>query len=69
MAKITLQAARVNAGLTQEEMAEKMGVSRAVIIAWENGKTQMRPAYLYAYCHITGFSEDDILLPQKSTEL
>ena len=69
MAKITLQAARVNAGLTQEEMAEKMGVSRAVIIAWENGKTQMRLAYLYAYCHITGFSEDDILLPKKSTDM
>ena len=68
MSKITLTAARVNSGLTQEEIAEKMGVSRSTIIAWENGKKEMRPAYLYAYCHITGFSEDDILLPKKSTE-
>ena len=28
MAKITLEAARVNTGLTQEQLAEKMGVSR-----------------------------------------
>ncbi len=68
MSKITLTAARVNSGLTQEEIAEKMGVSRSTIIAWENGKKEMRPAYLYAYCHITGFSEDDILLPKMSTE-
>lgn len=69
MAKITLQAARVNSGLTQEAIAKKMGVSRATVVKWENGKKEMNPAYLYAYCHITGFSEDDILLPEVSTEM
>lgn len=67
MAKITLQAARVNAGLTQEELAEKMGVSRVTVINWENGKSEMKTAYLYMFCGLTGFSEDDILLPVKST--
>lgn len=68
MVKITLEAARVNTGLTQEQLAEKMGVSRYTVIDWENGKREMRAAYLYMFCHITGFSEDDILLPTKSTK-
>ena len=67
MAKITLEAARVNTGLTQAQLAEKMGVSRQSLIDWENGKREMRTPYLYLFCQLTGFSEDDILLPKRST--
>ena len=67
MAKITLAAARVNAGLTQEQLANEMDVSRQTVIDWENGKREMKTAYLYLFCRITGFTEDDILLPIKST--
>lgn len=67
MAKITLTAARVNAGYTQEALAEKMGVSRQTIINWESGKSEIKTAHLYMFCGLTGFSEDDILLPEKST--
>ncbi len=67
MAKIPINAARVAAGLTQEELAEKMGVSRQTVINWETGKQEMKTVYLYAFCHVTGFSEDDILLPKMST--
>lgn len=67
MQKITLEAARVNSGLTQGEMAKKIGVSRATVNQWEKGKTMMKPVYLYMFCGITGFSEDDIILPEKST--
>ena len=67
MAKIPMNAARVAAGLTQEEMAQKMGVSRQSIINWESGKSEIKTAYFYMFCRLTGFSEDDILLPKKST--
>lgn len=67
MAKITLEAARVNADLTQDELAEKMGVTRQTVINWEKGRTEMKTAYLFLFCSITGFKEDDILLPIKST--
>ena len=67
MAKITIAAARVNTGLTQAQLADKMGVSRQSVIDWENGKREMRTPYLYLFCQLTGFSEDDILLPKKST--
>lgn len=37
--KITLAAARVNAGLTQKQLAEKCFVSEATIVSWEAGKS------------------------------
>jgi len=67
MAKITLAAARVAKELTQAQLAEKMGVSRQTVIEWESGKREMKTAYFYMFCGITGFTEDDILLPVKST--
>ena len=67
MAKIPLNAARVAAGYTQEQLADKMDVSRQTVIDWDSGKREMKTAYFYMFCQITGFSEDDILLPSKST--
>ena len=67
MPKIPLVAARKANGMTQAELAEKMGVSRETVLAWENGKTTMKTAYFYLFCKVTGFSEDDIILPEKST--
>lgn len=63
MAKLTLKAIRINSGLTQDGLAEKLGVSRKMVADWETGKAEMRPAYLLAICYITGFHEDDIILP------
>jgi len=66
-AKVTLAGARVSAGMTQDQLADKMGISRATVIDWETGKREMKTVYLHLFCLITGFSEDDILLPVKST--
>lgn len=67
LAKIPLRAARVAAGFTQAGLAEKIGVSRESIVNWETGKTKIRPVNLYAICNATGFTEDDILLPETTT--
>jgi len=37
--RISLKAARVNAGLSQKEAAEKLDISRATLQNYENGKT------------------------------
>ena len=37
--KLTLKAARINAGLTQKKAAEKLGVTEQTISNWENGIT------------------------------
>lgn len=63
MKQISLAAARVNAGLTQQELAEKLGVTRKSIQNWELGKTQIRKANFIALCTITGFNQEDIFLP------
>lgn len=38
MIKISMAAARVNAGLTQRQLATICGVSETTVINWENGK-------------------------------
>ena len=67
MVKMSLAAARVNRGLTQAELAEKIGVSRQAIFDWENGKRAIRPINLYALCSALEITEDDILLPEVIT--
>ena len=39
MAQITLKAARVNANMTRQEAAEKLGVSVDTLFNWENGNS------------------------------
>ena len=42
MPKITLKAARVNAELTLDEAAERIGKSKQTIVNWETGKAEIR---------------------------
>ena len=42
MPKITLKAARVNAELTLDEAAERIGKSKQTIVNWETGKTPIK---------------------------
>ena len=66
MEKISLRAARVAAGLTQEEMAKKIGVTRSWLQKMESGKKKIKLAYVLAWCNVTGFDEENIILPEKS---
>lgn len=61
--KIRLAAVRVNAGLSQEEIANKMHVSRATIINWETNKSKMSEADLTLYSSICKFPKEHIFLP------
>lgn len=38
--QITLAAARVNAGMTQEDVAQQMHVGKQTVVNWEKGKTE-----------------------------
>lgn len=38
--QISLAAARVNAGLTQEEVAKTLKVSKNTVVAWEKGLSE-----------------------------
>ena len=66
--KIPMRAARVASGMSQEKLAETMGVSRATVIHWESGKAAMRIPDRFMFCALVGMPEDDIIFPQKSTK-
>ncbi len=63
MYKISLASARVNAKMTQEDVAKKMKVSKNTIVNWENGKIEMKPAQFKMYCDVVGAPENIIDLP------
>lgn len=67
MDKITLKAARVNAGLTQEQAAKAAGVGRNTIISWERGRKQPTPLKLLGLSALYGVEVKDFLLPEAPT--
>ena len=66
--QISLAAARVNAELTQEEAAEKLGVTRQTIRNWEKGKIAPRVPELDMLSKVYRISKDYIFLPRNSTK-
>ena len=67
MLKITLKAARVNAGYSQKEVAKKLNVSNKTISSWESGETFPSAEKIGALCELYGISYDNInFLPNNS---
>lgn len=60
MPQISLKAARVNANLTQEEAAIKLGVSISTIKKWEKGETFPKQPKINQICELYGISYDHI---------
>lgn len=65
--KISLAAARVNANLTQSEVARIMKKSKATIVNWENGKTVPGVPEMAMLSQLYGIPQDFIFLPCYST--
>lgn len=65
--QISLAAARVNAKLTQEEVATRMKIGKRTIINWEKGVVAPSFADLNMLSDIYGIPVDNIFLPKKST--
>lgn len=61
--KISMAAARVNAKMTQEEVAAAMSVSKVTIVNWENGRVIPKPAQFKMYCDVVHAPEDIISMP------
>ena len=54
MPKITIKAARVNAGLTQKEAAEKLGIAYQTLSSYEKNNKSIRLEVLEKMCSIYG---------------
>lgn len=66
MPQISLEAARINAKLTQKELAKILGVSNATIVNWENGSTEPSLSQLKKISELSGIPMDFIFVPDKS---
>lgn len=65
--QITLAAARVNAGFTQEDVAEKFKVTKQTIINWEKGRKELKTAEFNMLSEIYKIPKDNIFLPKDIT--
>ena len=65
--KISLAAARVNAKLTQEDVAKSLKVSKKTVINWEKGAVTQSFAILDTLSRLYNMPLDYIFLPTKST--
>lgn len=63
---LSIKAARVESGFTQEALAEKMGVSKRTYVGWENGDVEIKPLVIFALAYIFGMEADRIRVPVKN---
>ena len=66
-----LSTLRKEAGLSQEQLAEKAGVSRQTIFKWEAGLASPSMENILALCRIFGVSADELIgneTPEEKTE-
>lgn len=64
--KISIRAARQNSGLTQEQMAKALGVSRKTYQDYEHGDTAMRIDKAQLFSSLTKVPMDNIIFLLKS---
>ena len=70
MLKISLKAARVNAELSQKEVAKTLKVSNKTVHSWEKGETSPSAKHIDALCELYKVSYDDIIfLPNNSLKV
>ena len=61
MAKITLRAARVNAGITQKAASDAVGVGNKTMVKWEKGTAYPNVKQAIVLCRLYGIPFDDII--------
>lgn len=60
MPKLSLKAARVNAGFTQKEAARRLNVGHRTLWSWENGKSFPKSSQIDDICELYGVPYDNI---------
>ncbi len=63
--QVSLKAMRVNANLRQEEVAEKLNVTKKTVQNWEKNLSAPDAIQFASLCKLYGCSRDDIFLLDK----
>lgn len=64
--QISLAAARVNAGMTQDDVAKEMKISKNTLVNWEKGKAEPTVSQGRQLSSLYKIPLDNIFLPLKS---
>lgn len=64
--QISLAAARVNAGLTQEAVAKALNVGKQTIVSWEKGNSEPKMSQSRQLSELYKMPLDYIFCPKKS---
>ncbi|MNW46719.1 Helix-turn-helix domain protein [compost metagenome] len=64
--ELSIKAARVEKGFTQEALAEKLGVTKKTVISWENGNVEIKPHIVYSLAYVFGMNADQIRVPIRN---
>lgn len=67
MLRITLKAARVNAGLAQKEAAKKLKISNKTLASWENGASCPKANQVEQLCELYGVSYNEVIFFAKQS--
>lgn len=67
--KISLAAARVNAGLTQDDVAKVLKVGKQTVSSWEKGKSEPKMSQSRQLSELYKMPLDYIFLPEKSNKI
>lgn len=67
MFQISLEAARVNAKMTQKEAAKAMKLDPTTLVRWENGKTAPSVLQFRKLCSLYNCPEDIVFVPEDAT--
>lgn len=63
--KDVIAARRKALGFTQEQLAQKMGISAKVVSKWETGRSLPDTAFLPALCNILKITSQELLFPDS----
>ncbi|MCC2254590.1 helix-turn-helix transcriptional regulator [Ruminococcus sp. CLA-AA-H200] len=55
-----MKAARVNAGYTLSNVAQRLGVSKSTVSRWEHGETRLRDPVKQELCSLYGIEPENI---------
>lgn len=64
--QISLAAARVNANLTQDDVAMALHISKNTLVAWEKGMSEPKISQARQLSELYNMPLDNIFLPSKS---
>ena len=59
--RITMRAARTNAGLTQEEASKQLGISEVTLRNWESGRSAPRASKIPDICRAYKCSVENLI--------